>query len=491
MMEAVVMRCLAKHPKDRFTSVQNLLAALSESIEEAQGEIFTSKELHNQVTEEHKASFEMPVEAIDQMPKGAPHFSSLPVWARVAVIAAVVAGVLWIITGIGRNRVVIPIPVSNSEPPISPVTTMVVETSTIESQAHGIGCIYTVEAMDIYNIYSSSPGGAMRSIIQNFSLDSSEFDSNFSQIIDMDTNEPLDDPDMLVVGQQLYIPFINDERLCEDGGGTWDVLAAIESNTILTPTLSPAAGDIRISTIDRMEMFYIPAGSFMMGSENGDPDESPVHEVYLDAYWIDRYEVTNAMFAAFLNEEGNQLEGGEPWLTIRNTTRIFQSGEEWTVVSGYENHPATYVNWYAAQAYCTWVGRRLPTEAEWERAARGDDSQTYPWGNDDPNCQLGNFMSCTGYTSAIGSYPEGASPYGVQDMAGNVSEWVADWFNADYYASSPNSNPTGPSSGYLRVVRGGHWGSYGRTIRIASRRGQEPEDHWAYFLGFRCAQSAE
>jgi formylglycine-generating enzyme required for sulfatase activity len=251
-----------------------------------------------------------------------------------------------------------------------------------------------------------------------------------------------------------------------------------------------------------MVQVYVPAGNFLMGSTEQelealgfDPDdfrdEFPQHEVYLDAYWIDQTEVTNAMFAAFLNERGNQVENGNTWLQADSEAlRIHQQGGVWVTDPGYENHPVLGVRWYGAQAYCEWAGRRLPTEAEWEKAARGTEGQIYPWGNGSPSCNLANYRGCTGETAEVGSYPGGMSPSGALDMAGNVVEWVSDRYGETYYSSSPTNNPQGPTSGYMRVMRGGSWNLHPEAARVARR-------YWgatAYpdnnKTGVRCAEDA-
>jgi len=248
-----------------------------------------------------------------------------------------------------------------------------------------------------------------------------------------------------------------------------------------------------VSEMDGTEMVYIPAGTFLMGSSIYDQDtysdEFPQHEVYLDAFWIDRTEVTNAMYAVFLNAEGNRSEGGATWLDADdNDLRIEESGGEWRPMSGFEDHPVVEVTLYGAKAYCEWTGRRLPTEAEWEKAARGQDERLYPWGDGVPNCNLANYTLCEGRPDEVGMRPDGASPYGALDMAGNVWEWVADWYDDEYSDSTLTNNPQGPSSGKYRIIRGGSWASFPSDIRAAFRNWLNPNgtnDN----IGFRCATS--
>jgi serine/threonine-protein kinase len=230
---------------------------------------------------------------------------------------------------------------------------------------------------------------------------------------------------------------------------------------------------------------YIPAGEFLMGSNSDSwaySDERPQHNVSLDAYWIDQTEVTNAMYALCVQAGICQPPGSSS-----SYTRTSYYGN-----SLFANYPVIYVDWNDAQAYCSWADRRLPTEAEWEKAARGTDGRIYPWGDTSPNCSLANFWgnsgACVGDTTATGQYPSGASPYGVLDMAGNVWEWVTDFYGHAYYGSSPISNPTGPALGKLRVLRGGSWYGSMKLIRSAYRSG----DYFARrngLFGFRCVLS--
>lgn len=241
-------------------------------------------------------------------------------------------------------------------------------------------------------------------------------------------------------------------------------------------------------------MAYVPAGCFQMGSENGSSDEQPVHEVCLDGFWMDTIEVTNAMYALFLNARGNQEEAGATWLDTGSLyVRIHQQNGEWVADAGYADHPVTQVSWYGARAYCEWAGGRLPTEAEWEYAARGGlAGKDYPWGDESPTCKSGaengaQYGPCSGKPVPVMTFaPNG---YGLYDMAGNVWEWGADWYDGNYYEKSPRQNPTGPESGEHRVLRGGSWGDDRGLLRVANRDEFNPYVTSNYF-GFRCLRSA-
>jgi formylglycine-generating enzyme required for sulfatase activity len=238
-----------------------------------------------------------------------------------------------------------------------------------------------------------------------------------------------------------------------------------------------------------MVMVNVSAGKFEMGSPEGYSDEQPVHTVALDAFWIDRTEVTNAQFAAFLNMQGNQEEGGLTWLGLEDEDCLIEQVDgEFRSRGGYTDHPVIEVTWYGAAAYCEWAGARLPTEAEWEYAARGPEGHIYPWGNKDPTCDLAQYGGCSGLTVQVGSLPDGASWCGVLDLAGNVREWVADWYGN--YPSGALTNPTGPETGADRVLRGGSWYDAPEFVRGASRYGNRPDDRFNS-LGFRCARGSE
>lgn len=253
------------------------------------------------------------------------------------------------------------------------------------------------------------------------------------------------------------------------------------------PPSEPVTGATRVREKDGMIEVFIPAGEFLMGSDEGAVDEKPPHTVHLDAYWIDQTPITNAMFAQFLNERGNRKQNSVNWYVLLRG-RIRQTGKVWRVEKDFELHPVVNVNWYGARAYCEWAGAHLPTEAQWEKAARGTDGRTYPWGSREPDESLVNFNKNIRTTTPVGNYPAGASPYGVLDMAGNVWEWCADWYGKAYYRVSPTANPTGPRGGTDRVVRGGSWRDSAIWLRAACRGGGRMSSRTNY-SGFRCARS--
>jgi len=214
------------------------------------------------------------------------------------------------------------------------------------------------------------------------------------------------------------------------------------------------------------EQVLVPAGEFIMGSDSGESREQPVHAVYLDAFFIDKYEVTNAQWNEYTQATGKSTK------------------------SGSDDHPVVSVTWFNARDYCAWAGMRLPTEAEWEKAARGTNGCTYPWGEGIDSSKVKYWDSGDDYDNgmtSVGMFPEGVSPYGAHDMAGNINEWVADWYDNGYYASSPSSNPQGPTDGSYRVFRGGWWQSDPFSLRTSWRNARDPSLSYDY-IGFRCAQ---
>jgi formylglycine-generating enzyme required for sulfatase activity len=280
------------------------------------------------------------------------------------------------------------------------------------------------------------------------------------------------------------------------------------------PTESPTpwplsqTGATRVWEKDDSVMVYVPAGTFWMGSTSAEIEdavaacvagggseipcrrscgaEGPRHEIYLDAFWIDRTEVTNAQYhkcvEAGVCEKPTTCNWGAP--TYNDDSKA--------------DHPVVCVDWNDARTYCQWAGKRLPTEAEWEKAARGTGGLSYPWGDTfdgrlvnfcDINCEFEhkNEDWDDGYadTAPVGSYADGESPYGAWDMAGNVWEWVSDWYDGNYYDVSPDSNPLGPDTGMYRVLRGGAWNRDWDRTRAAQRRDHDPSDRASIF-GFRC-----
>lgn len=242
------------------------------------------------------------------------------------------------------------------------------------------------------------------------------------------------------------------------------------------------------------EMVRVPAGSFIMGSDkkvdhNAYRPEFPQRNVYVDAFEIDKFEVTTVQFLKFVLATNRpplidwQYDGGN-----------FQE----TMV----NHPVMHVSWFDADAYCKWAGKRLPTSAEWEKAARGEDGRIYPWGNEPAGLSRANFGR-TGLSGPVRDRPErlllyppiisvdkyenAVSPYGVFQMAGNVAEWTADWYDPDYYKNAPNRNPKGPEKGTQKAFRGGGWIDSTPSVRPAQRNGADPNTKMNW-LGFRCAR---
>lgn len=248
-----------------------------------------------------------------------------------------------------------------------------------------------------------------------------------------------------------------------------------------TSTPKLGTGSTRKSEKDGMVLMYVPVGEFTMGSDKGNMQERPAHKVNIDAFWIDKTEVTTAMYDKCVQDKKCNLPA-----SLESATRDSYYGN-----SAFSDYPVIYVSWNDANQYCTWAGRRLPTEAEWEKAARADQ-RAYPWGNSIGNKPL-NYSNIVGDTTIVGHYPNGVGFYGVLDMAGNVWEWVADWYSATYYENSPASNPKGPQTGIYRVIRGGSWsGSVSKAnmiVRSYYREWRLPTSTYAT-QGFRCAMNA-
>ena len=268
---------------------------------------------------------------------------------------------------------------------------------------------------------------------------------------------------------------------------------------------------------DLKDMVFIPAGEFLMGSPEGEGafDEHPQHKAYLDAYYIDKYEVTYAQFKKFVEATGYVTDAER-----KNSGYVFNPKDEsygplsmegvnWRYPNkwmperryypnswkNYENadkvnYPVVQVSWNDAQAYAAWAGKRLPTEAEWEKAARGIDGRKWPWGNVF-NIDIEGVTVHANIASdcflPVDSFPTGVSPYSIYNMAGNIQEWVADWYAADYYTYSPQNNPKGPDNGKFRVLRGGSWRDYKSYQVLNANRMYQTPDYRSNFVGFRCA----
>jgi serine/threonine-protein kinase len=241
------------------------------------------------------------------------------------------------------------------------------------------------------------------------------------------------------------------------------------------PTSDPQT---EISSYDGMVKIFIPEGGFLMGDDNGEPNEKPAHPVYLNAFWIDQTEVTNEMYLRCVST-GNC---NAPLSDDFTAPKDFYNQPENTKL------PVVYVSWNDAYAYCAWAKRRLPTEAEWEKAARGAlFNQRYPWGGQSPDNSLLNFDNNLGGPSPVGGFPAGASPYGVLDMAGNVWEYVSDWYDESYYSHSPTHNPRGADGGEYHSVRGGGFFNQANEVRVSFRNYTYPEYNRSGDFGFRCA----
>lgn len=285
-------------------------------------------------------------------------------------------------------------------------------------------------------------------------------------------------------------------------------------NPFLSP---PKRAPSIVSQIDGAPMVPVPAGEFIMGSSDAQVEkmaklnpkmrelmkhEQPQHSVFLSSFYIDQYEVTNAQFLKFVETTGYVTdaekegwgfvwEGGADWPQVQGANWRAPLGPE-SSIEGKLDHPVVQVSYNDALAYSRWADKRLPTEAEWEKASRGTDARIYPWGNRwNPN-NLNGFDKGPHTTTPVGSYPDGVSPYGAYDMVGNVWEWVYDWYHHAYYQWSPYRNPKGPSTGTHRVLRGGCWLNIRYSTRCAHRDNYVTTPNFRVHLGgFRCALDAE
>lgn len=253
----------------------------------------------------------------------------------------------------------------------------------------------------------------------------------------------------------------------------------------------------------------VPAGAFERGSEAGLMDTTPVKSIQLSAFCVDRFERTNLQYIAVLEESvaagrPNESADGAKLYDFEDVDDEVPEGIAWVddgpvLVDGLEDHPVVEVYWESAHAYCQWAGLSLPTEAQWEKAARGTDGRTYPWGEAAPSCDLASVRPemdgepCWDHTLPVGSFPDGVSPYGALDMAGNIAEWVSDWYDPDYYGQAPEADPPGPSAPIEtreRITRGGNFPS-GAPAASTFSRYREAEDATSNGVGFRCVRNLE
>lgn len=254
--------------------------------------------------------------------------------------------------------------------------------------------------------------------------------------------------------------------------------------SILAAATLAAATDVRADGL-----MLVAAGAFWMGRDDGGPDEAPLHRVFVTDFWIERAKVTNAEFAAFLNATGLRPPGSERRYDEDDPdARIHLRDGRWTADTGFEDHPAVEVSWFGARDYCRWKGRRLPTEAEWEKAARGDDRRIYPWGTEPPSPDRAVFGRPYNATAPADGRPAGASPYGVGDLLGNLREWTATVFRPYPYKHQEDWSGAGAV-----VVRGGSHDDAAHELSVTRRRFYERRGAAAghHFVGFRCATSED
>src|SRR5215213_547357 len=264
----------------------------------------------------------------------------------------------------------------------------------------------------------------------------------------------------------------------------WTIMAAIVVTAFAAAQSPVTAAPTASKELDPVPMVTVPAGEFLMGNPQGKgrTDEWPQRSVYLDAFAIDQVEVTNERYVAFVTMTGH-----------RNPPDPYGAGVL-SSIKGIEHLPVVQTTWYDAKAYCSWAKKRLPTEAEWEKAARGTDGRLFPWGNQPATSKRANFdreWEDERTLNPVGSLPDGDSPYGVKDMAGNAREWVSDWYDPEYYQHAPDRNPQGPDKkGVVRSIRGGSWHSPLADI-TTSARGRGGFALQTHGTGFRCARSLQ
>ncbi len=320
--------------------------------------------------------------------------------------------------------------------------------------------------MDVRRIFTACIAGVVTLSLQ----------AGFAAATESRTSKPESVPPTSLKSDPPYV-------MAKPPGSTGDPKLGERSKS---PTNGGAANQLAVSTAassdiigkDGAPMVLVPAGEFIMGSEKGDEDEAPAHRVYLNAFYIDKFEVTNGRFAKYVEA----IQSEPPWgFTDKETPMI------------HAERPVRWVSWMDAMSYCLWLGKRLPTEAEWEKAARGTDERTYPWGNDPPtpvHAVYGLKEGGAETVSVIGNHHMGQSPYGVQDLAGNLYEWVMDWYADNFYSNSPAINPRGPGEGTAKVQRGGSYINTPYRLRSSFRTKGDPTEQDPN-VGFRCAQDVQ
>ncbi len=434
---SALMRALQMDPSQRFQSAADFKAALQPVVRQPQ-----APSLH--------ASTSMPAApalATQQTPGAS--------WAVIALVVGLAFFVVILLIALlrgGRERSARPIfpPAMVEETSLPTWTATNSSSPTVEVAASPIPTLDLLE-------YTVQSGDTCSEIAQAFSVSLAEI----AALNDLPPN-----CGVIYAGQKLLIP--------QASGVTTRTPAA---EVLATP---PTPVAIQIAAEDGMELVLVPEGEFWMGSPDADAaagkEEKPLHAVYLRAYWIDRVEVTNAMYARCVAAGAC----GRPEKVQSSSRPSYYDNP------AFADYPVVYVSWNDANDYCRWANRRLPSEAEWEKAARGTDGRAYPWGEAAPTARLANFNRQVGDTSRVGSYPAGSSPFGVLDMAGNVAEWVQDWYRENYYTLSPSINPLGPTEGEFRVLRGGSWYNLAPAMRAAFRLWNYP-DLRSDTVGFRCA----
>ncbi len=488
-VEEAVWRCLSKNPRERYNSTMELLDDLKKTI----GEKEQNKEKVEKKQPEKMAQPVAEKELKEPTKENKPR-KKVSVWGLVLAGVVVLGMIVGIptVNKVERNRAVQTEYTVTNKAELQTTASSEVTNTYISSDR-----VNNVEWECVYQVQNGDTLGQIFSRFNlNFSLEQDSFyyyeycefngsNSTCSWKRQVDNYNKIYPEIWLIINSHEEGKNGWESESCLSGGGFIYFLTNLEETQSSDPidTITPVyeIGSTMVSLKDGMAMVYIPEGEFLMGSEDGDSDEKPEHTVYLNAYWIDQTEVTNAQYQQCVKDGACS----SPYRSSSYSRNNYYGN------STYADYPVIYVNWNQANDYCEWAGRRLPTEAEWEKAARGTDGRTYPWGEESPNADLANYNINVGDTTEVGSYPAGASPYGTLDMAGNVWEWVADWYGGSYYDSSPLENPQGPASGDYRVVRGGSWDLHEGYLRTANRLNLVYDNSYYSYPGFRCALSPD